>query len=160
MWIALILWVTPVSPESPCDEFSANSLFPPQLVFRAALGGEWCRSGLCKKHGRAGKVRDGLDKAFCRGVWSHCFGRESRLDVQERGCQALGVESCGMWGWPESSLWRGNRHGTQKEEGTATRGRENWKRNGRRLRKWGAAAWFQVAAGTHLDAVEHEPKKI
>lgn len=85
------------------------------------MGGEWDRSGLCKKHGRAGRARDGWDKAFCRGVWSHCFGRESRLDVQEGGCQALGVESPGMWGWPESSLWRGNQHGTQKEEGTVTR---------------------------------------
>lgn len=85
------------------------------------MGVEQDRSGLCKKHGRAGRERDGLGKAFCRGVWSCCFGRESRLDVQEGGCQALGAESHGMWGWPESSLWRGNRRGTQKEEGTATR---------------------------------------
>lgn len=39
-------------------------------------------------------------------------------------------------------------------------GRENQKRGGRRLRKWGAAAQFQEAAGTHLDAVEREPKRI
>lgn len=39
-------------------------------------------------------------------------------------------------------------------------GRENQKRGGRSLRKWGAAARFQNATGTHLDAAEHEHKRI
>lgn len=91
-----------------------NSLCQLPLSISAGVQGS---SGPCKKHGRAGRERGGLGKAFCRGVWSRCSGRESRLDVQERGCQALGAESRGMWGWPESSLWRG----TQKEEGTAAR---------------------------------------
>lgn len=39
-------------------------------------------------------------------------------------------------------------------------GMENRKMDGRRLRKRGTATQFQEATGTHLDAVEHEPKRI
>lgn len=122
MCIALILWVTPVSPESPCDELS---LPIPSFPLSWCSGQQWGWNGTevgCVKSMEEweGGERDGLGKVFCRGVWSCCFGRENRLDVQEGGCQALGAESRGMWGWPESSLWWG-KHGTQKEEGTATR---------------------------------------
>lgn len=66
---------------------------------------------------------------------------ESSLDVQEGGCQALGAEGHGMWGWPESSLWHGNQCGTQKEEGTATRRQGKPKEGWQEAEEMGSSSW-------------------
>lgn len=60
-------------------------------------------------------------------------------------CGAGQKAACGM----ETGV--GHKRRKEQQQG----GRENQKKGGRRLRKWGAAAGFQEAAGTHLDTLEH-----
>lgn len=76
-----------------------NSLcqFPlsPSAGVQGSNEGEWDRSALCKKRGRAGRERDGSGKAFCRGVWSRCFGRGEQAGCA--GGRLPGSGSGGPW---------------------------------------------------------------
>ena len=65
-----------------------------------------------------------------------------------------------MWGWLAAQTEEaacgvetgaGHKRRKKQEQG----GREDRKRGGKRLRKWGAAAQFQEAASIHLGSVEH-----
>lgn len=142
-----------------------NSLCQFPLYPSAAVQGSDGENGTEVHAGKReeGSVNHGGEQGGKGTVWERHFVGEfgaavaagkSKLDEQERGCRALRAKSRGMWGWPAAQTEKaacgvetgtGHKRRQERERG----GREDQKRGGKRLRKWGAAAQFGEAAGTH-----------